>query len=91
MKGCNEPLGLDHENAFGKLAFIRKRETAHPTFLELLMASVFLIDTMVSAKNSLLQKYDIRSLVETIDHRAEHKSCARLCPETAIFSKARAR
>jgi hypothetical protein len=42
---------------------------------------------MVSAKNPLLQKYDIRSLVETIDHRAEHQRHACLYPEMAMYFK----
>lgn len=75
------------KNAFGNLAFIRKRETAYPTFLELLMASLLLVDTMTTAANPLLKNYDVRALVETIDHRAQHQRHACLYPEIAMYFK----
>ncbi|KQS83504.1 MULTISPECIES: hypothetical protein [unclassified Rhizobium] len=75
------------KNVFGNLKFIRRRETAYPTFLELLMASLLLVDTMVTAKHPLLEKYDIRALVETIDHRASHQRFACLYPEMAMYFK----
>ena len=75
------------KNAFGHLSFIRRRETAYPTFLELLMASLLLVDTMTTIKSPLLQNYDIRALVETIDHRARHQRYACLYPEMAMYFK----
>lgn len=76
------------KNGFGNLPFIRERETAYPTFLELLMATLLLVDTMKTTGNPLPPPYDVRALVEAIDHRAEHQRLGCFYPEMAMYFKA---
>ncbi len=76
------------KNVAGKLSFIRNRDTAYPTFLELLMASWHLIDKIKKHQmDELLQQAVVDELYEVIEVRAEHQLNSFFFPEMAMYFK----
>ncbi|WP_201864491.1 Mur ligase family protein [Microvirga soli] len=74
------------KNAFGNLRFIHDRETAFPTFLELLTAAARMLETIrAQDKQYLLEHYDIDQLYRTIKHRAEYQRASHFYPEMAMY------
>lgn len=74
------------KNAFGNLRFIHDRETAFPTFLELLTAAARMLETIrAQDKQYLLEHYDIDHLYRTIEHRAEYQRASHFYPEMAMY------
>ncbi|QRM55249.1 poly(glycerol-phosphate) alpha-glucosyltransferase [Sinorhizobium sp. BG8] len=72
------------KNAFGNLDFIYHRDTAYPTFLELLMASWKMIGRM--RESGLDIREDAHpALLAAIHHRAEHLRYSRFYPEMAMY------
>ncbi|BFH68916.1 hypothetical protein J27TS7_22670 [Paenibacillus dendritiformis] len=77
------------KNVSGKLNFILNRETTYPTFLELLMATVNMIDRIQSDSRfgALLDAFDRAKLMEAIEHRARHQLNGFFFPEAAMYFK----
>lgn len=80
-------MAMGLQNAFSNLAFIEKQVSPHPTRLELLNATVRLIDTVRrTANDDLLEKYDVQHLREVWQRRAEHElAVGAFEPEVAMF------
>ncbi|MFD3273870.1 hypothetical protein ACE3MS_27595 [Paenibacillus dendritiformis] len=77
------------KNVSGKLNFILNRETTYPTFLELLMATVNMIERIQSDSRlaALLDAFDQTKLMEAIEHRARHQLNGFFFPEAAMYFK----
>lgn len=78
-------MGL--QNAYSNLQFIEEQVSPHPTRLELLNATVRLIDVIQQTGNDdLLEKYDVQHLREVWQKRAEHElKVGAFEPEIAMF------
>ena len=75
-------------NAFGNLDFIHHRDTAYPTFLELLAASERMVARLRASGAAVLDPEAERALTATIHHRAEHLRYSRFYPELAMYFRA---
>ncbi|MCH5463905.1 glycosyl transferase family 1 [Levilactobacillus tujiorum] len=80
-------MAMGLQNAFSNLDFIEKQVSPHPTRLELLDATVRLIDTIRRTGNDdLLEKYDSQHLREVWQQRAEFElMVGAFEPEVAMF------
>lgn len=80
-------MAMGLQNAFSNLDFIEAQISPHPTRLELLNATVRLIDAIRRTDNEdLLEKYDVQHLREVWQRRAEHElSTGAFEPEVAMF------
>ena len=74
------------KNVFGNLDFVHHRDTAYPTFLEMLMASLLMVRSMIDrGKQEMLEAYDIDKLTAAIHHRARHQLNSHFYPEVAMY------
>lgn len=75
-------------NAFGNLDFIHNRDTAYPTFLELLAATAEMVARLRASGAEVLDPRAEAALAATIHHRAEHNRYSRFYPELAMYFRA---
>ncbi|MCE2926974.1 MAG: hypothetical protein LW823_04950 [Rickettsiales bacterium] len=74
------------KNACPALDFIEFRDTAYPTFLELLVAACTMVKRMIAlGKDPLLAAFDIERLFRVTDQRARHQSASHFFPEMAMY------
>jgi len=71
------------KNALCNLDFIHQRDTAFPTFLELLMATLEMIETTSAA--ATLNSTFMARLLATAHHRAGHLRYSHFYPELAMY------
>ncbi len=74
------------KNGFGNLEFIHQRDTAYPTFLELLMATWEMV-IRVDQSGQLPEQFSRSRLLHTIRHRLEHLRYSHFYPEVAMYFK----
>ncbi|HET9067263.1 MAG TPA: hypothetical protein VFN28_01370 [Amaricoccus sp.] len=75
-------------NAFGNIDFIHQRDTAYPTFLELLMATEEMVSRLRAGGEQVLTPEAEAKLLATIHHRAEHNRYSHFYPELAMYFRA---
>jgi UDP-N-acetylmuramoyl-tripeptide--D-alanyl-D-alanine ligase len=74
------------KNAFGNIKFMNDRDTAYPTFLELLMSTLDMYERVErSGNHELLKNYQKTDLIDTINTRLKHQRFSHFYPETAMF------
>ncbi|WP_175544535.1 poly(glycerol-phosphate) alpha-glucosyltransferase [Mesorhizobium sp. YR577] len=73
------------KNALGNLDFIHRRDTAFPTFLELLVATLEMVETTGAVEIDTLNPMSAASLLATAHHRAEHLRYSHFYPELAMY------
>jgi len=77
------------KNFLEYLPFVRKRETAFPTLLELMMAAEAMLRRMeeMSDMNKLLARVDKKVFYDALTYRAHYLLNSFFWPETAMFFK----
>lgn len=85
--GNRDYMRMGLKNVYGHLDFIEARDTAYPTLLELLNASVRMTTTIQATGNDdLLAPYDLARLIHDRRARAEYElTTGSFQPELAMF------